>query len=203
MNEEYKSNSHRSKEGKTEALTDRKKVEKVVHGRVRTKPKSGVSKITDIFISEDAANVKSYIVMDVLVPAVKKAISDIVRDGIDMILYGESKGRKSSSVSGYVSYRDYSRSDDRDRFRDSRSRSSYAHDDIILDSRGEAEEVLTRMDELIDTYGNVSVADLYDLVGKSSEYTDNKYGWTNIRNAEPIRVRDGYMLKLPKALPIN
>lgn len=203
MNEEYKSNSHRSKEGKTEALTDRKKVEKVVHGRVRTKPKSGISKITDIFISEDAANVKSYIVMDVLVPAVKKAISDIVRDGIDMILYGESKGRKSSSASGYVSYRDYSRSDDRDRFRDSRSRSSYAHDDIILDSRGEAEEVLTRMDELIDTYGNVSVADLYDLVGKSSEYTDNKYGWTNIRNAEPIRVRDGYMLKLPKALPIN
>lgn len=203
MNEEYKSNSHRSKEGKTEALTDRKKVEKVVHGRVRTKPKSGVSKITDIFISEDAANVKSYIVMDVLVPAAKKAISDIVRDGIDMILYGESKGRKSSSASGYVSYRDYSRSDDRDRFRDSRSRSSYAHDDIVLDSRGEAEEVLTRMDELIDTYGNVSVADLYDLVGKSSEYTDNKYGWTNIRNAEPIRVRDGYMLKLPKALPIN
>lgn len=203
MNEEYKSNSHRSKEGKTEALTDRKKVEKVVHGRVRTKPKSGVSKITDVFISEDAANVKSYIVMDVLVPAVKKAISDIVRDGIDMILYGESRGRKSSSASGYVSYRDYSRSDDRDRFRDSRSRSSYAHDDIILDSRGEAEEVLTRMDELIDTYGNVSVADLYDLVGKSSEYTDNKYGWTNIRNAEPIRVRDGYMLKLPKALPIN
>ena len=203
MNEEYKSNSHRSKEGKTEALTDRKKVEKVVHGRVRTKPKSGVSKITDIFISEDAANVKSYIVMDVLVPAVKKAISDIVRDGIDMILYGESKGRKSSSASGYVSYRDYSRSDDGDRFRDSRSRSSYAHDDIILDSRGEAEEVLTRMDELIDTYGNVSVADLYDLVGKSSEYTDNKYGWTNIRNAEPIRVRNGYMLKLPKALPIN
>lgn len=203
MNEEYKSNSHRSKEGKTEALTDRKRVEKVVHGRVRTKPKSGVSKITDVFISEDAANVKSYIVMDVLVPAVKKAISDIVRDGIDMILYGESRGRKSSSASGYVSYRDYSRSDDRDRFRDSRSRSSYAHDDIILDSRGEAEEILTRMDELIDTYGNVTVADLYDLVGKSSEYTDNKYGWTNIRNAEPIRVRDGYMLKLPKALPIN
>lgn len=203
MSEEYKPNSHRYKEGKTEALTDRKKVEKVVHGRVRTKPKSGVSKITDVFISEDAANVKSYIVMDVLVPAVKKAISDIVRDGIDMILYGESRGRKSSSASGYVSYRDYSRSDDRDRFWDSRSRSSYAHDDIILDSRGEAEEVLTRMDELIDTYGNVSVADLYDLVGKSSEYTDNKYGWTNIRNAEPIRVRDGYMLKLPKVLPIN
>ena len=202
MNEEYKPNSHKFREGQTEALTD-KKIQKVVHGKVKTKSKSGMSKITDVFISEDAANVKSYIVMDVLVPAVKKTISDIVRDGIDMILYGESRGRRNSTSSSYVSYRDYSRSDDRDRFRDSRTRSGYNHDDIILESRGEAEEVLTRMDELIDTYGVVSVADLYDLIGKSCEYTDNKYGWTNIRNAEPIRVRDGYMLKLPKALPIK
>jgi hypothetical protein len=203
MSEVYKPNSNRFKEEqkKNADSTEKKKVEKVVRGKVKTKPKSGVSKLTDVFISEDAANVKSYIVMDVLVPAVKKAISDIVRDGIDMILYGEARGRKSSSSSSYVSYRDYSRRDD-DRRRDSR-RSGYSHEDIILESRGEAEEVLTRMDELIDMYGTVSVADLYDLIGKSCAYTDNKYGWTNIRNAEPIRVRDGYMLKLPKALPLN
>lgn len=203
MNEEYKSNSHKFRDSQPQALIEKKKVEKVVHGEVRTKPKSGISKISEVFISEDAANVKSYIVMDVLVPAVKKAISDIVRDGIDMILYGESRGRKSSTNSSYVSYRDYSRSDDRDRFRESRTRTGYNHDDVVLETRGEAEEVLSRMDELIDTYGVVSVADLYDLIGKSCEYTDNKYGWTNIRNAEPIRVRDGYMLKLPKALPIK
>lgn len=203
MNEEYKSNSHKFKESQSQSLIEKKKVEKVVHGKVRTKPKSGISKISEVFISEDAANVKSYIVMDVLVPAVKKAISDIVRDGIDMILYGESRGRKSSTNSSYVSYRDYSRSDDRDRFRESRTRTGYNHDDVVLETRGEAEEVLSRMDELIDTYGVVSVADLYDLIGKSCEYTDNKYGWTNIRTAEPIRVRDGYMLKLPKALPIK
>ena len=59
------------------------------------------------------------------------------------------------------------------------------------------------MDELIETYGSATVADLYDLVGITCNYTDNKYGWTNLRNAEPIRVRDGYMLKMPKALPID
>ena len=204
MNEEYKPNSHKFRESESKELVEKKKVEKVVSGKVKTKPKSGVTKFTEVFISEDAANVKSYIVMDVLIPAVKKAISDIVRDGIDMILYGDSKRRGSSSSSSYVSYRDYSRrDDDRDRFRDLRPRSGYNHDDIILETRGEAEEVLTRMDELIETYGVVSVADLYDLIGKTCEYTDNKYGWTNIRNAEPIRVRDGYMLKLPKALPIK
>ena len=77
----------------------------------------------------------------------------------------------------------------------------YSGNDLY--SEGEAEDVLSRMDELIDTYGVVSVADLYDLVGISCNYTDNKYGWTNIRNVEPIRVRDGYMLKLPKAMPID
>ena len=75
--------------------------------------------------------------------------------------------------------------------------------DIIIENRGEAEDVLSRMDELIDQYGLVSVADLYDLVGINGNYTDNKYGWFNIRTASVVRVRDGYMIKLPKAVPLN
>ena len=59
------------------------------------------------------------------------------------------------------------------------------------------------MDDLIETYGLVSVADFYDLVGVTGDYTDNKYGWTDLRNANVIRVRDGYMIKLPRALLLN
>lgn len=74
---------------------------------------------------------------------------------------------------------------------------------FIFESRGEAEEVLSRMNELIDTYGLVSVADAYDLCGTTSVYTDNKRGWTNLDGAEVIRIRGGYYkLCLPKALPI-
>ena len=103
-----------------------------------------------------------------------------------------------------MSYRKYY--DDREH-RDSgsgnRTRSGYEYDDIIIENRGEAEDVLSRMDELIDQYGLVSVADLYDLVGINGNYTDNKYGWFNIRTASVVRVRDGYMIKLPKAVPLN
>ena len=201
---EYAPNSHKSKETSTAVSTDDKKVKKVVAGKVRTKKKSEMSKFKDVFIAEDAQNVKSYIFMDVLVPAVKKAISDIVRDGIDMILYGDTKrssGR--SSGSSYVSYRDYSNRD-RDRRDDRRTvRTGFDFEDIIFETRGDAEEVRSLMDELLDQYQVVSVADLYDLAGMSSPYTANKYGWTNLRNAEVVRVRDGYMLKLPKALPIK
>lgn len=195
------SNSHRSRE---QAKVPEKRVEKVIKGTVKTKKKSEMSKFKDVFIAEDAKNVKSYIVMDVLIPAAKKAVSDIVTNGIDMILYGETGRTKKRTASSGISYRDYySRKDDRDYRSTTRTRTGYNYDDIVLETRGEAEEVLTRMDEIMELYSLVTVADLHDLVGITGNYTDQKYGWTNIRNAEAVRVRDGYMLKLPKALPIN
>ena len=104
--EDYKSNSNRSKENNKEAQPE-KKIEKVVSGTVQTKKKSELQKIADTFIQEDAKNVKSYILMDVLVPAVKKDISDIVTNGIDMILYGETGHSKKKGNASKVSYRSY------------------------------------------------------------------------------------------------
>ena len=197
--EDYKPNSHRSKE---EQNLPEKKIEPVVKGKVTTK-KNNVRKLTNTFVTEGIQNVKSYVLMDVLVPAIKKAISDIVTNGIDMLLYGETGRSRRKTNASVVSYRNYYDSRREERYSSSRTRTGYSYDDVVLETRGEAEDVLSRMDELIDTYGVVSVADLYDLVGISCNYTDNKYGWTNLRNAEPVRVRDGYMLKLPKALPID
>lgn len=204
---DYAPNSHKSKEEKSlTEVPERKKLEKVVTGKVKTKKRNEISKLGEIFIAEDARNVKSYILMEVLVPAVKKAISDIVTNGIDMLLFGEGGRTRKTSSASTVSYRNYYDQKDITRRDYSsarvRTRTGYSYDDIILETRGEAEEVLARMDELIETYGIVSVADMYDLVGKTCNYTDNKYGWTNILNAEPIHVRDGYMLKMPKAGPI-
>lgn len=200
--EEYKSNSYKSKE--EVSAEKEKQVEKVISGSVKTKKKSDISKFKDIFISEDAGNVKSYIIMDVLIPAIKKAVSDIVTNGIDMILYGETGHTKKNSPSSKVSYRSYYDNDTTRRPTVNSSRKSgYDYDDVILDNRGEAEEVLSKMDELISNYGMVSVADLYDLVGVTGDYTDNKYGWTDIRSASVVRVRDGFLIKLPKALPFN
>lgn len=197
--EDYKANSHKSK-----AEAEKKEKEKITPVVKGNKKKQSVTrKLADNFVSDDVHNVKSYVIMDVLIPAAKKAISDIVTNGIDMILYGESGRTKKRSSSDYISYNRYS-SRDKDRDYDrGRTRSGYSYDDIVLDTRSEAMDVLARMDEIIDTYGQVSVADMYDLVDVSSNYTDNKYGWTNLRDAEPVRVRDGYIIKLPKAKPIG
>lgn len=202
--EEYKPNSNRFKEEQKSKEVEKRVDKPVVTGKVVTKKQSKLRKFTDEFISEDAKNVKSYVFGEVLIPAIKKAISDIVTDGIDIILYGESRKGGKRSASDRVSYRNYY---DRD-YRSGRTdravtTSGYSYDDIVLASRGEAQDVLDRMDELMDAYGLVRVADLYDLVGITGNYTDNKYGWTNIRNADIVRVRDGYMIKMPRAVPID
>lgn len=205
---EYKSNSHRSKEEKTVNVdTDEKKrVEKVVTGTVKTKKKGELSKLADIIAPGDLQNVRSYIFMDILIPAIKRAVSDIVTNGVDMILYPGGNPDRGRTNASKVSYRDYySRRDDRDRSGgiNARVRRGYSYDEIIFETRGDAEDVLTGMDELISSYGMASVADFYDLAGMTSEYTDNKYGWRNLRAAEVVRVRDGYAIKLPKAYPFD
>jgi hypothetical protein len=198
--DEYKPNSHKSKE---EQIPERK-VGKVVSGTVKPKKKGGIQKFTDIFISEDVSNVKSYILLDVLVPAIKKAILDIVTNGIDMILYGGTRNK--SSTASKVSYqRYYDRTHEQRRDHSTSSaRNGFDYDELIFTTRGDAEVVLDAMDEIISQYGVVSIMDLYDLANVSMDnYAANKYGWTDISGCKPIRVRDGYVLNLPRALPIN
>ncbi len=198
--EDYKPNSNRFKEEQKEKERE-KRVQKVVTGKVITK-KNGTRSFMNEFISEDAKNVKTYVFGEVLIPAIKKALADIVTDGINIILYGESRGGSRRSTADRVSYSSYSKDY---RTRDSRGGlgSGYSYDDIVLATRGEAQEVLDTMDEIMSNYGLVRVTDLYDLVGVTGSYTDNKYGWTNIQSAEIVRVRDGYMIKLPRAVVID
>lgn len=199
-------NSHKSRNENKDIASEKKeekRAEKVVHGKVQKK-ENGMRKLTDIFISEDVANVKDYIIFDVVVPALKKAVYDLIVGTLDMSLYG-GRGNGNRPKADKVSYRDYndiSRSGNRTGDR-TRTNSGYSYDDIVVETRREAETVLSRMDEIMEEYNIVRVADLYDLVGVTGDYTDNNYGWTNIRSAKIVQVRDGYKIDMPRALPIR
>lgn len=207
--EQYGGNSHKMKDEQKalpEKSSEEKKVGKVISGSAKSKKKGEMQKFADVFISEDVGNVKSYIFMEVLVPAVKKAISDIVTNGVDMILYGETRQKKNTTTK--VSYGKYYGNSGEQERRSSRYRQSgrngFDYDEIIFETRGDAESVLDAMNEIISQYGVVSVGDLYDLADVSTDnFAVNKYGWTDIAGCKAVRVRDGYVLKLPKAYPLN
>lgn len=199
--EDYKPNSHKYKEELKNSTGETKKVEKIVSGKVTTKKKNDFQKFAEDFVREDISKIKSYIWNDLIVPTIKNTIWDAFTNSLDMILFGESGGHsKKKSPASKVSYgKYYEKERNKPSYGNSNSRDIYDYDEIILNNRGEAEDVITRMMEIMDEYdGMVSVADLYELVGVSSRYTDNNYGWTDLSTARVERVKDGYLLKLPR-----
>ena len=202
--QDYKPNSHRFREEqKSLAPVEKKKVEKVVKGSVKTKKKGSISKLSDVLISEDANNVKSYILLDVLVPTVKKAIVDIVTDAVNMIFLGGIGRSKTTAGANYIS--DNRLAEPRDRYDASAPRVGrrFDYENIVFTSRVDAEAMIEQMNDIISSYGFVTVADLYDMADLSHPYTSNDYGWTSIVSAAVIHVRDGWVIKLPKARPID
>ena len=206
----YTPNSHKYKEQQKEAANTvvEKRVQKVVKSPVKTKTNE-LRKFADIFISEDVNNVKNYIFMDVLVPAIKKAIYDIVTNGIDMFLYGGSGRTKNSPTGAKVSYRnfyDQKPTAQNSNYRGSENtkpRNGFEYEDIVFSNRGDAEAVKQQMQAALAKYGVLTVADLYDMVDQSPPYTSNKYGWMDLNSAEVIRVHGDYIIKLPRAVPID
>lgn len=200
---EFPSNSFKRLEESSskEEIPERRRVEKVVTSEVITKKKSAWRRFVETFVNEDASGVRNYIFYDVVVPAIKNTISDVVVNGIEMILFGDRRAatRSDRGKGSYVSYTNYYKSDIMDR-RGSQSNSFRDRINIgdnIVKSRAEAEDIRSILVELTDKYGAATVADLYDLLGKTGYYTDNKYGWTDLRNARIVRVREGYLIDLP------
>lgn len=194
--EDYKKNSNKAK------AEERKKVEKVVKSSTKVKKKSEFRKLADAFIQEDAKTVGEYAFRDILVPAVKKTFADLVNNSLDMFLWGKGRGRDGSRRSGTISYRSYYQQAGDSR-REPERRRPYEIDEVVIATREEAEDVLDKMDELIVDYGTVSIADFYDLVGVTGKSTDNRYGWGDLKTAEIVRDRDGYIIKLPKATVLD
>lgn len=197
----YPGNSRKQREENIKPKKE--KVEKIIRGNVVKKKKSFLRKFTDMFLGPDVPSVSAYILHDVLIPAAKDTLEDLVKGSIEFLLRGEVRGNRTgrSGSKSYVRYDKVSYRNERDDRREpsARNRSLHNFDDIVLESRGEAEEVLSTLVDLVEDYDVASIADLYDLVGIESTFVDTKYGWTNLSRAFVSRVRDGYLIDLPQA----
>lgn len=186
---------------------DRPKVEPVVEGVVIQRKKGFFRNVKDFVKSDEFGAIGSYLTHDVAIPAIQNLIYDVIDNGAERLLFGSS-GRRSPRRGGggpgrhpnYVSYSSQStmerRSDSRDISRTARRTHDFG--EIILATRAEADRVLDHLSGLIDEFGQASVLDLYEIVNIDGNFTDDKWGWTQLRTAGVIRVRDGYLLDLPR-----
>lgn len=206
MDNKYTNSSLKNNKQASEAKT----VKKVVKGPVKTKKKSEVSKIAKSIVSEECKNIKEYVIYDVVVPVIKDTFAQIIKGATDMIFFGEVRNTRSSGWGGVrggstkISYKDCW--DNRGRSaQPARPTNRMSYDDLYFDNKDDAMNVLTSMDEIVDQYGVVTVADLFDLAGVTGNgYTDQNYGWTSTNSAEVVRGRDGnFYLKLQRPMPIK
>ncbi len=122
-----------------------------------------------------------------------EALKDIITDRITDVLFEDN--RRSAHKSYKVSYRDYYQE----------RHSYYRVDQCVFQTRKEAEEVLDNLLKLAKDYGLVRVSDYYDLCSVTSCAKDSNYGWAEcaVSDMSVARCRDGYILKLPRAIPLN
>lgn len=193
----YPSNSRRSRGSEEEP---QRKPTKIIKGTVTKKEKPILERIFG-----GSEGIGTYIIWDILIPTLKDTIWDIIRNGSEMMIFGQTKSNRNlrrDRDRSYVSYGSFSRErETRERSQYNRNRHNF--DEIIIDTRGDAETVLSNLVDLIEDYGIATVADFYGFVGLEIEWSDQKYGWDNLNRASIRPVRGGYIIELPKAKPLD
>jgi len=206
-NPEFPSNSETSKKG----VPNGKNISPVVSGGAVRRKKSLRKQFKETFVAGDARTAIHYVLFDVLLPAAKDMVVEAGSQGIEKLIFGESRRRGSTrpqaGPTGYVSYNRYAMDQSRQtgpqRAMSRQARARHNFDEIVLDQRSEAEDVIDRLFDLVSRYESASVADLYELVGLSSVHTDNRWGWTDLTGAGVSRIRGGYLLDLPEPEPLD
>ena len=190
---------------------EEKNIKRVTSSDPIRKKKSLGKQFKETFIGGDAKTAVRYAMFDILLPAARDMVIDVTTQGLEKLIFGDSRRRGGSQPPqagpmGYVSYNRYqmgSRQTAPQRTLSRRARSQHDFDEVVLTSRVEAEEVIDKLFEVVSRYGTATVADLYELVGLPSSHTDNKWGSTDIRGAGVSRVRGGYLLDLPEPQPLD
>lgn len=204
--QEFPGNSHRKRET---PASNEKKIEVAIVGKATVRKKSLGKRMKEMFVGGDTDSVMNYLVADVIIPQIKDLLTEAVTQGIERLIHGDGRpaGRRGSRSSGPTNYTNYSN-------RYSRPSSSplsrpsdrpptvrsHRIEDIILETRLDAQRVLDGLMEVAEKYDVVTVADLYGSVEWSATHTDGKWGWNeeDLEKAHVRRIREGYLLDLPQ-----
>lgn len=187
----------------------KEEVKKVISGRVLEKKTPWYKKVSSAFTGDDAKSIGQYVIFDVAIPAIRDLAFDMIKEGAQRAFYPTNGGsyQPSRGYAGRTNYGGYSANGTRDYTPGGvnngptkvRVQNAHSFTDIFLESRGDAEIVLKEMADAIVNYGEVTVADFLKLVGRKADFTDDGYGWTDLRQlGNPKHTRNGWQIILDR-----
>ncbi len=182
----------------------KKKFDKVVKGKVTLKEQNDIQKIANDFLAEDLKTVKDRIIADYLIPMLKNGLCSIFNSAINIALWGDDRSRSSSANSSRQrnSYDRYYQDGQNNR-PGMPGRPARTLQNLDFEVRCDAEDTLNEMYDALRQYKQVSVGDLWDMMGVSNESTDYNYGWYNLEGSYVKGIPGGYRLVLPRPIPLR
>lgn len=195
--EDFKGNSHISKEPE--------KIEPVTTN-VTVKKTSEIEKFGKSIISEDIGNVRKKLTSDVVVPGIKKLLSDVGTNFINWFIYGIKGAPSNKTTLSGLNRISYNSMYDRPVQTSNLSQPKaglFEIDDVYFDDRGDAELVLLKLKEHIERYGMVSAGNFYQMIRSQYAFTAEKWGWRDLSKAEIQRKSDKYIIIFPKLEPLE
>ena len=184
----------------------KKRLEKVIQGNVVKRNDGFLKRAITSIVSSDITtqDLRDELIFDYLVPTVKDTLVDMGKMLLDAIFYGSIVSRKKSGngiKAAKVSYSDYY--DSKTKQVQVSNHTSYDFGTYAFQSRTDAEAALDQLIDIIREYSQVSVADFCDVIGVTCNFTDNKYGWTDLSKTTISRTHDGYVINFDKPSPLN
>ena len=150
----------------------------------------------------------TYLGKEVVAPAIKDTVVNSITTGVNMMAYGEDRGRYNNSgwnnpmrsnMPMSRTYTNYTSA-----YHTNSSTETHVINtpgrikEIYLFSHNDAQAVLDSLQQDILNYGYARLADYYDYAGQpSTSYTDNSYGWRDLRAVRIIPIRGKYVISLP------
>lgn len=190
---------------------EEKKVEKVIKGNAVVHKKSIGEKAKEAFFATEFRDAAGDVIKSVFIPAVKRTFIDMVNNTLNSMFFGSSAaGNKwigNSGMFGGTTFRYSAPEIDYSGISSGKQTPVYntlpTYDEIKLDNYEDAVKVLDTLQAIIDRHGKVSISDLYTTVGLPAISSYYNYGWKNLSGASVGVVTGGYLLKLPKAIPLQ
>lgn len=198
------SNLAKSKAVQSERSEVHEKQPAVAQGRL--KPAKKRTRLSEVFTAEDTGSVASFVFTRLVIPRLQVLAVDTINAVARAIFLGERTSEPSrKKPGGYTSYQGYYEGNKaKPKLSSSKKTSgSYQFQEVIVDSYGDAQLILDKLDEILESQGYVTVSDLYEAADLPCPFTGNYYGWDNISAARITTDSDGYLIEMPQATALK
>lgn len=211
-------NTHSARQAAERAkppVDEREKVEKIITGKVVQRKPNIAKRLARSMVADDVSNVGDFVLTDVVGPALRNLVFDIISQGTHRVLYGPNARTRRGYGTGIPNYGGpvsnlktayHKAREENGPSGPQMSRQEQATHDftgIFLESHADIQEVIDQLQARVERYGFASVADLYGYLGVTGSFADQKHGWSDLSTAAPLHTRHGFTFDLPRPQPLR